>query len=344
MEKIKSNVFFMRELYKIGGIESFYYYLVKKYGDIDITIYYITGDLKQVLRLSKYARVIKYSGEKIKCKRAFFNYNLDIIDNVEAEEYIQLIHACYKSMKLSSALHPKINRYIAVSKTAADEFEEYTGAKCEVCYNPIVIERKEPLIFLSATRLSDEKGERRIAKLADELQNAGIDFIWFIFTADQKNINNNNIIFLEPRLNIVDYFPMANYFVQLSDCEAFCYSVVEALTCGVPVIVTDLPVFKELGVNSKNSIKLGLDMNKIPIDKIKKGLKPFEYKPPADVWSSLLVEGKKTYKPGEECVAVKCINDYTDKYDNHKVRVNEEFIVTKKRADELLTANVVKLL
>ena len=94
------NIIYIKHLTLIGGTESFIYYLIKKYKDYDITVFYKSGAPEQIDRLSQYARVRKYVGQKIKCEKAFFNYTTDIIDNVEAEEYIQIIHTDFKEQGL----------------------------------------------------------------------------------------------------------------------------------------------------------------------------------------------------------------------------------------------------
>ena len=79
-QTIYTNLFYFLHINQIGGIESFFYNLAKKYRDRDITIVYKTGSLEQIYRLSRYVRVIKYEeGMSFKCKRAFFNFNIDII-------------------------------------------------------------------------------------------------------------------------------------------------------------------------------------------------------------------------------------------------------------------------
>ena len=87
------NIFYFHHLNQIGGVENMFYELAKKYNNFDITIYYDTGDQKQIDRLKKYVRVKKYQGERIKCEKAFFNYNMNIIDNVDANDYYLIIHA-----------------------------------------------------------------------------------------------------------------------------------------------------------------------------------------------------------------------------------------------------------
>ena len=93
------NIVYIKNLNLIGGTESFIYYLVKRYEDYDITVFYRSGAPEQINRLSQYARVKEYKGQQIKCEKAFLNYNTDIIDNVEAKEYIQIIHTDFKEQR-----------------------------------------------------------------------------------------------------------------------------------------------------------------------------------------------------------------------------------------------------
>lgn len=89
---------------------------------------------------------------------------------------------------------------------------------------------KKVLNLISATRLTEEKGRDRMIKLGNILNNAEIPYLWTIFTNDSRKIQNDNIVYMPPRLDIIDYIANADFLVQLSDCEAYCYSVVESLT------------------------------------------------------------------------------------------------------------------
>lgn len=342
------NIFYFRNINKIGGIETFFYYIAKKYKDYDITIYYEVGDSTQIKRLQQFVRVKKYNGEKIKCDKAFFNFNLDIIDNVEANEYIQIAHGDYKSMGITPNTHKKITKYLGVSKQVCDTFQEVTGNKTELVYNPIEFEKpKKMLNLVSATRLTPEKGKDRIIKLSRILEENNIPYIWTIFTDDIKIINNPNIIYMKPRLDIINYIANADYLVQLSDNEGYCYSVVESLCVGTPVIVTKCPVFKELGViNNKNGFILDFELNNVPIKEIYEGLPKFEYKPKQDTWDKYLAKGKNTYKEDfKTMVKVQCVKDYFDIKLNKMITTNDDpFEVNKIRAEELIQANVSKII
>ena len=341
-----NNVFYFYNINKIGGIESFFYYLAKKYKDHDITIFYQVGDKEQIKRLAKYVRVKKYTGAKIKCKKIFFNFNLDIIDNVEAEEYIQIAHGDYKAMKIKPNTHKKLTEVLGVSKQVCSTYKEVTGIDTKLAYNPISVDKpKKVLNLISATRLTAEKGKHRIIKLANMLDEANIPYIWTIFTDDKNAIKNPNIVYMEPRLDIVNYIANADYLVQLSDNEGYCYSVVESLSVGTPVIVTDIPVLKELGVNKTNSFVLDFDLSNVPIKKIYKGLDPFTYKPKADNWSKFLAEGKSTYQEElKTIVKILAVKQWYDLELGRNINKNEILEVNKVRAEYLADCKVAEIL
>ena len=296
-QKYYTNIFYFDRLNKIGGVETFFYEIAKKYCNNDITVFYSYGDLEQIQRLKKYIRVIKYTGQNIKCKKAFFNYSLKPIDNIEAERYYEIIHANYKDLGIRPNVHDKINEYIGVSQSVCDVFTELTGLPCTLCYNPITIEKPKKVLYLiSATRLTREKGKDRILKLAKALDDAEIPYIWTIFTNDTKEIKHPRIIFMEPQLNIRDYIAKADYTVQLSDTEAYCYTMIESLLLNVPVIVTPWACLKELNITNDYGFILPFDMTNIPVDEIYNKKFNFKYNLKPDNWNQILELSKSTYK------------------------------------------------
>lgn len=340
-----SNILYFDNINSIGGVEQFFYYIAKKYNDYDITIVYSNGDAKQIARLREYVRVIKFDGKRIKCKKAFFNYSKQIIDKVDAEEYIEVIHFVPTEYQLVD-IHPKITRYLGVSKLVCKEFTRLQGKPCELAYNPVDIDKpRKVLKLISATRLTLEKGKKRMIKLGEELDKAGIPYIWLVFTNDKDAIDNPNIIYREPTLKIVDYIAMADYLVQLSDTESFSISINEALKLGVPIISTDLPILKELGIeNGKQGYLIDKEMTNIPIDDIYNKIPKVKYNPPKDNWENILAKGKSTYK--KECsqkYKVKFLNDVYYKPHNKKYERNKEYIIDKKAINELLDYKVIEL-
>jgi glycosyltransferase involved in cell wall biosynthesis len=60
----------------------------------------------------------------------------------------------------------------------------------------------------------------------------------------------------------------ADYLVQVSDTEGFCYSIYEALQVDTPCIVTDFPSAFEQVKDGKSGYILKMDLSNLDIDKI----------------------------------------------------------------------------
>lgn len=301
-ESMYNTILFYGNVCKIGGVETFFYEMARKYGDRDITLLYKTGDPEQLRRLSQYIRVKRWDGKPVPCRQAIFGYSFEPrdLDLIQAEEYIQVIHADFLALK--SVIAPKLDkrfRYIAVSENNAVTFEKVCGIRPEVCYNPITLDKPRKVLHLiSATRLGFEKGLGRMQKLAKALDDAGVRYVWTIYTDTAgRPIDSPNVVYAGTRLDIRDYVADADYLVQLSDTEGYPYSLLEALSLGTPVIVTDLPSNPDSQVvDGVNAIVLPFDMSEIPIDRIVKGLKKFRYKPREDGWGDILTTAPSTWK------------------------------------------------
>ena len=177
------NIFYFKKINAIGGTEQFLYEIAKKYYKYDITIFYDEADTFQLQRIRKLVRCKKRNkGEAVKCNKAFFNFNLDMIDDVEAEEYYFVSHANYEELHrahggyIPPIKNEKLTHYIGVSQFATDKLDEYaekikSNIKTQRCYNPLTLEPKEKVMHLvSAGRLDDKvKGGERTLKLIEAL-------------------------------------------------------------------------------------------------------------------------------------------------------------------------------
>lgn len=344
------NIFYVSNFNVIGGVETFIYELAKKYNDYDITVVYKTGDDKQISRLRKLVKVVKFNNQKFKCKKAFFNYETNIIDYIEADEYIQIIHAMFKTQGLRPNINPKITKYLCVSEKAGQEWEELTGVKPMLCRNPLLItdDEKQPTIYLiSATRLTKEKGKNRMIKLAEELDKSGINYLWLVFTNDTDAINNPNVVYMKPRLNIRPFIASIKgkgYGVQLSDCEGDCYFTRECEALGVPLIVTPIPSFKEQGLKEgKNCYYVPFDMQDINIKRILK-IPEYEAFEKEDAWNKVLFKSKSKYKEDLKTkVEVKAKIKYFDiEYQEIKTPNSEPWLTSKARAEELREKGLIE--
>ena len=314
-----------------------------------MVIYYKEGHPEQIKRLARNVEVRKYKGETIKCKNFFCCYNPDIVDNVEANMYAHIIHCDYKKVSFSPIINPKFNKYIAVSKLAGESFKELTGKDYELIYNPIKIEKPNVskyndgvLHLISATRLTKEKGLKRMQKLAKILDKSGIDYEWLVYTNRHREGIGKNAIYKEPKLDIIEDIAKADALVQLSDCESYCYSVVESLMTGTKVIVTDLPVFKELGIeHGKNAVICNMEMTNVDLDLIKKDM-TFKYKPPKSTWDKYL-DNNSTYDPDKKRKVRLKKNIYLVQEGIHKTR-GDIVEITNVRASELECKDLVEII
>ena len=337
------NVFYFSKINSIGGVESHFWYLSCLYKNF--IVMYREGDLEQIKRLSKNVEVIKYNDKMgtIKCKRFFCNYGLDI--PVEAEEKYHIIHCDYKHTNFKPIMYEGF-KYIAVSKVAKKSFEELTGIEAELIYNPIAIKKidvpkKEGLNLISATRLSPEKGGERINKLATMLDNAGIKYTWDIYTNRHYRWNSRNIHRQDPKLDLSKEIAEASFLVQLSDHEAFGLSVCESLILGTPVIVTNLPAFREIGcIHGENAVICDLDMKRVDLDLIKKGIPNFNYIKPKSNWGKYLKKTPK-YNPNE-LIKVRTLKRLWDLETNIHYKYNEVTDMKKIRVSELECQGIVE--
>ena len=350
-----NNLFYVSNFNVIGGVETFIYELSRKYHNYDIVVVYKTGDDNQIRRLKKYVRVVKWDNQKFKCKKAFFNYETDIIYSIEADEYIQLIHAMFKTQGLKPRLNPKITKYLCVSKRAGKEWEELTGFKPTLCRNPLTIteeEKKETLYLISATRLTAEKGKKRMIKLGNLLNQAGVNYVWLVFTNDKNAIDNPNIVYMQPRLDVRPFIASIKgkgYGVQLSDCEGDCYFTRECEALGVPLLVTPIPSFNEQKlIEGKNCYYIPFNVEEMDNELIKKivnNIPTYEPYLNQDTWFNELAEGKSQYEEELKMkVKVKAITNYFDMQLNESIAENTEFITNLVRAEELVNAKVCKII
>lgn len=310
-----NNMFYFYNINSIGGVEQFFYEIAKKYYNYDIVVYYTTGDKKQIERLKKYIDVRQHDGtEHIKCHKAFFNYNANILDCVEADEYYMIIHADYKTMNIAPPQLNKPFKFIGVSQLACEAFEEISGCPCQLSYNPITLDKpKRILKLISATRLTKEKGLERMKALIKILDENNIPFIWDIYTNKSDAINHPNVHYHQPTLDVNDYIADADYVVQLSDCEGWCYTMIQSLMIGIPIIVCDWPVLKELKIDNRYGFILPFDMNDIPVQEIYRKRFNFTYTPPGDNWMNILEPGPSAYQKAKNLLyKVKATRAYKD--------------------------------
>ena len=347
-----SNIFYIRDLSEIGGVETFIWEMVKKYHNYDIAVVYKTAHRKQLERLEKYCICYKHTTQRIKCDVAIINWDTSIIDFIEdGADIYQTIHGDYSNPVYTwrPLTHPRIKQYICITKHVLKTFKELMHVdNVMLGYNPLEVDDNDKLlIMVSATRLSPIKGKDRMIKLAQALNDKGINYIWYIFTNDTDAIKNDNVIYMKPRLDVGKWLAKADYVVQLSDTEACSYTINEALYRNIPVITTPLPYLEEIGVkDGVNSWILDFDCKNMKhvVDNIM-NIPKFKFNRLNDSYDEILshipshFEEDKYMKVKVEALGTYKQFNVIDTELNKIPEEGEQFEITKERLNVLMGNN-----
>lgn len=335
-----ANVFFVHCIQALGGVETYLWEIAKKYHTYDVVIAYQEADGRQLDRLRKLVKCIRVTeGKPIKAKRCFhayeFNYNL-----VEADEYIQCIHANYEIQGLPPNISPKITKYLAVSNWVGKAYERLLkqrgiDRKVEVAYNPITVDKPNKILkLISPTRLSKEKGKDRMIKLAEKMIEKKIPFIWLVFT-DGEIPYLPGFVKLDPIIDVRDYIAEADYLVQLSDTEGYCYAVMEAWLLGTMTITTPVESFYEQGLkDGENGYIIDFEMPDLDnfVDKIYKGVHKAKYTPKKDGYEELIIKEPSKYST-DDYIEVKATRNFYDTERDTWVMNEQPFTIEKTELD-----------
>lgn len=272
---------------KIGGVETANRQLVKAFPEADITFVYEKADQTQLLEIAKNASVIlddrlrNYEADVLIL--ANYDGGPKIINRVKAGKIYQFIHTDWDAFtKLWAGFrwkpNEKIDKFISVSETAKTGVKNAFGVDSIVCRNILnpIDEAEQRKVFLVLSRATKEKGIDRVLELADRFEAAGKDFVFFLSSTidslpepERRKIKSSSrILVVPPSPYSKELLRSADYLVQLSKLESYCYSVREALQMSVPVIVSDIPVFREIVRDSENGYILNDDFSNLDVERI----------------------------------------------------------------------------
>ena len=335
----------------IGGIESFVYHFasfMSKIYDITFVVNQITAEQRR--KISRKIRVVKYDANvQYRCDTLIMLRILDKIpSNFKFKQSVQMCHAC----KTNNNWHiPQNCNYIVnVSQASKDSFAE-EAENGIVIHNLISPNEQKALLLISATRIpAADKGnnEKRMIQLAEKLNQAQIPFMWFNFSDGILNNAPKGLVNMGTRMDIQPYIARADYLVQLSDSEAFSYSVLEALTNNTAVIVTPFASVPEYGIeDGKNGYIVPFDMD-FDVKKLL-DVPQFEYHYDNDAiveqWKEIIGPAKPCFKydpPKDNVVKVKI--PYYDLGLQKNVQPGEIYYMAKDRIDMLIAKDYVELL
>ena len=338
--------------HEIGGIETFTYNFCKhmsKYYDIAV-LYDAKFDQAQMMRLLEIVPVIKGDGRNIICDTVINTRIVkDIPKYVKANRKIQMSHTC--KMDLFGQLHiPQghdLNIFVSdvAAKTFGDEAGDY-----QVIHNLTdPHDCQKALILVSATRPTPEKGLKRMLRLGQMMDEAEIPYIWFYFSLERIPHAPSSMVYMKPRLDILPFIKMADYLVQLSDSEAFGYSIIEALEAGTAVITTPLEVLPELGIEEgKHGYVVPFEVDNFDCRKLLK-VPEFEFTwdnaKIVKKWRKVLGNTKPTrkYKP-QKCQKVQIMRQYQDIVLNRLLKVGEIVEMVPSRAETVVNAGFGRII
>lgn len=279
----------MTYLNNIGGIETALETLVRTFKDEDITVLVnarADGAQEQIKRLERYCKVIFDNDYQTV-------YEADVallftpimqsvpLDNIKAKKIYQFVHSDIKGLMR----HPqwqsftwkpdaRISKVIAVSETAQKGLKEALGVDSVVVPN-IFEPRELPTAFLFISRATMEKGLDKALELANRFDAAGKDYVLLIaslvdpYGSYWPPINNNpRIIYLNASIYNPVFYRCADYVIQMSTSESYCYTIREAMANGCAVIGSKIPEIEKVVKDGVNGYLLNDDLSNLDIDKI----------------------------------------------------------------------------
>lgn len=308
-------IIYQKLLYVIGGIETWDNNLARTFEDRNIVFVFSQADKTQMVELSKYATVmLDDSNRHYECD-VLINANYDgsdiLLPRVSAKKVYQAIHSDFKALKevngwtnFTLNINPRTNAIFSASTTAQKGLKEGFGYDSVVVPNILAkADTERPMVFISLTRASEEKGIGRVIQMAREFKRKGYKFIWLLATTLSAGDSDQNkryveairgipeFIIVQPQLYTRELLKLSNYLVQCSDTEAYCYSIREALQQKVPVIATKFDEAKKIIKDGENGYLLDFDLHNLDVDKIFKNVpkveKPYEEKV-NPIWQDLL--------------------------------------------------------
>ncbi len=223
----------------------------------------VKESFKKYFHVEQYSSYYNYICNRLLVTYSTYYYPKNIVCTDENFMFIHGNTADYKNARdFKDDIYTK---YFGVSKIAADKAKGYYPTK-EIDYviNPIKIDNelvKPHLKLVTAQRNDPIKRADRIELIASILDEENIPYTWNLFMDSVEHRVVGGLVYRESTSNPLPYINDADYYVQLSDSEAFCYSVVEALCLNTKVVVTPLECYDELNVkDGENATILPFDI------------------------------------------------------------------------------------
>ena len=325
----------------IGGIETFVYHFTELYENVALVVNSI--HVEQRKRLSEHCTVIDYNPKSIYfCDTLILLRILDKMpENIRSNQTVRMCHGC----RTNPNWHiPQDSDFIVNVSEASKESFDREAKNALVIHNPITKTDRKSLILVSATRIpAPDKGnnEKRMKILAERLNEAEIPFIWFNFSDGRINDAPRGLINVGAVMDIQPYLANADYLVQLSDSEAWSYSILEALTNETAVLVCPFPSAFEMGIEDGINgyiipFDMGFDVRKLL--EIPKFKYKYDNKAIKREWDKII--NHKTKPKKNKGVKVRILMTYNDTELKRQISAGEVITVSAERAKKIVSAGI----
>ena len=344
-------VIYRKNIFAIGGLITFLIHFVEMMrGKYDLTIlcenFY---SQERLMQLMPKVRVIVSKDKPVYCDTLVILSFLDRIPkNVRYEKLVRMCHACRTDKSWS--IPEDYDDLVYVSRTAMESFGVKDGT---VIHNFKPKKEKDTLLLVSATRLpAPDKGdlENRMRTLCSMMTKAGINFLWLNFSDGNLHNPPKGFFNMGVSYNIEGIIQKADYVVTLSDSECWSYTVLEALTNGVPLICTPFPSAFEQGVKdgvNAHVIPFDMDFDVNVLRDVPKFTYVYDNEEIKKQWEEILGASKPfaPYNP-DKLVLVKVLQGYDDVLLKKHLERGSEHIMTKQRAEQIINTgqNLIEIM
>ena len=286
----KKVIVFQKLLYVIGGAETALINLARAFSNYNITFVFQQADLDQAIRIGRFCDVYidDPEGDEYQCDVLIVTLcdaYACVKGRVKARKIYQQVHADWASMKKNTREwqnfewrpDPDVDVVVSVSETAQKGLKTaFSRPLASKVVRNIILKPERPhRTFLSLTRLTSEKGAERIVEMVRRFHAAGYEFHWIIAATpsasgvvEKELMHDESIIFVKPGQLAQRLIHSADYLVQLSDTESYCYSVREALIAGKPCIGTRIPEFEKIIKPGINGYLVDLNLKDLDVDAV----------------------------------------------------------------------------
>ena len=301
----------MTYLNNIGGIETACDHLARTFKDEDITFVVNAlsdGAMDLVERLREHHEVILDLDQDMTHEADVILFFTPImietdISKYKARKMYQVVHSDIGGLMqyqrwqdFKWAPDPRIDKVLAVSDTVQKGIKEKLGIDSVVVPN-IFNPRPDRRVFLFMSRATSEKGLDKVLKMADKFDEAKKDYTLIISSRVDPygplwpTIQNNpRIMYVDSSMYNDVLYRCADYLVQLSGIESYCYTIREALAHKVAVIGSKIPEIQKVIKDGVNGYLLDDDLGNLDIEKIFNEVprpKGYSEKVP-DIWRKVL--------------------------------------------------------